>query len=209
MVYLLQTRISAALCYTVEELYSAILNRRVAPAMLYSADNPEMLRHLASIFQIRLYDANSDQNNPVQQISLPTTISESVYLQIPEPDDGSVSFNLMNLVQIGEWAISALNGFCTAPDDITLCKLLDAGTLAYPVAQWIEAEHENIVAAARQNYIRRFYSRYWYYTEKLFLPQCWFDSFLDKYFEEREKRRETILSENYNDFQTTRIAMGW
>ena len=209
MVYLLQTQISAALCYTIEELYSAISKRPVTSAILYSADNTETLRHLFSIYQLRLCDANSNQNNPVHQISLPTTISESVYLQAPESDDDSISFNLMNLVQIGEWAISALNGFCTAPDDITLCQLLDAGTLAYPVAQWIEAEHETIVTTARQNYIQRFYSRYWYNTEKLFLPQCWLDSFLDNYFAEREKRRETITNENYNDFQITRIAMGW
>ena len=116
---------------------------------------------------------------------------------------------LLKLVQIGEWAISALNGFCSAPDDITLCNFLDADTLAYPVAQWIEAEHQIIISTARQNYIRRFYSRYWYNTEKLFLPQCQLDSFLDKHFAEREKRRETITNENYNDFQTTRIAMGW
>ena len=66
----------------------------------------------------------------------------------------------MPLVQTGEWSISALNGFCTAAGDIELCQLLAGGALAYPVARWLESSHETAVIAARQNYVKRFYSTF-------------------------------------------------
>lgn len=208
MFYLLQTWQSVAFCSNVDELYSALSNRPIASAILHSADNFELLRHLAGISQHRLIECNSDEKNPIAQISLPTTVSETVCLQTQAVDD-SVSLNLMPLVQKGEWAISALNGFCTAPSDIELCQLLAGGALAYPMAQWLESSHETAVIAARQNYVKRFYSRYWYNAEQTFLPQCWLDFFQDRYFAEREKRREATLPEGYENFQITRIAMGW
>ena len=208
MFYLLQTPQSVAFCGTVDELYSALSNRPIASAMLQSADDFAPLRHLASISQHRLIECNSDEKNPIAQIALPSTVSETVCLQATSSDD-SVELNLMPLVQTGEWAISALNGFCTALGDIELCRLLAGGALAYPVAQWIESSHETVVIAARQNYVKRFYSRYWYNAEQTFLPQCWLEGFQDRYFDEREKRRAASLPEGYENFQLTRIAMGW
>lgn len=208
MFYLLQTPQSVAFCNTVDELYSALSNRPIASAMLHSSDNFEPLRHLAGISQHRFIECNSDEKNPITQISLPSTVAETVCLQAPVVDD-SVSLNLMPLVQTGEWAISALNGFCTAAGDIELCQLLAGGALAYPVARWLESSHETAVIAARQNYVKRFYSRYWYNAEQTFLPQCWLECFRDRYFEEREKRRAASLPEGYQNFQLTRIAMGW
>ena len=208
MVYLLQTPQSVAFCNTVDELYSALSNRPIASAMLHSSDNFEPLRHLAGISQHRIIECNANEKNPIAQISLPATVSEIVCLQAPVVDD-SVSLNLMPLVQTGEWAISALNGFCTAAGDIELCQLLAGGALAYPVARWFESSHETAVIAARQNCVKRFCSRFWYNAEQTFLPQCWLDCFQDRYFEEREKRREAALPEGYENFQLTRIAMGW
>ena len=158
MVYLLQTPQSVAFCGTVDELYSALSNRPIASAMLHSSDNFEPLRHLAGISQHRFIECNSDEKNPIAQISLPSTVAETVCLQAPVVDD-SVSLNLMPLVQTGEWAISALNGFCTALGDIELCRLLAGSALAYPMAQWLESSHETAVIVARQNYVKRFYSR--------------------------------------------------
>ena len=208
MVYLLQTPQSVAFCGTVDELYSALSNRLIASAMLHSSDKWDDLRHLAGISQHRFIECNSDEKNPIAQISLPSTIAETVCLQAPSSDD-SVELNLMPLVQTGEWAISALNGFCTAAGDIELCQLLAGGALAYPMAQWLESSHKTVVIAARQNYVKRFYYRYWYNAEQTFLPQCWLDCFQDRYFEEREKRREATLPEGYENFQLTRMAMGW
>lgn len=208
MVYLLQTPQSVGFCNTVDELYSALSNRPIASAMLYSSDKWDDLRHLAGISQHRFIECNSDEKNPIAQISLPSTISETVCLQAPLVDD-SVVLNLMPLVQTGAWAISALNGFCTAPGNIELCRLLAGGALAYTVARWLESSHETAVIAARQNYVKRFYSRYWYNAEQTFLPQCWLDCFQDRYFEEREKRRAASLPEEYQNFQLTRMVMGW
>ena len=208
MFYLLQTPQSVAFCDTVKKLYSALSNRPIASAMLHSSDEWDDLRHLAGISQHRLIECNSDEKNPIAQISLPTTVAETVCLQASSSDD-SVELNLMPLVQTGEWAISALNGFCTAPGDIELCQLLAGGALAYPVARWLESSHETVVIAARQNYVKRFYSRFWYNAEQTFLPQCWLEFFQDRYFEQREKRRAASIPEAYTDFQLTRIAMGW
>ncbi|MBQ6298246.1 MAG: hypothetical protein IJK81_11290 [Selenomonadaceae bacterium] len=176
--------------------------------MFYSSDKWDDLRHLAGISQHRFIECNGDEKNPIAQISLPTTVAETMCLQAPSSDD-SVELNLIPLVQTGEWAISTLNGFCTAPSDIELCQLLAGGALAYPVARWLESSHETAVIAARQNYVEKFYSRYWYNTEQTFLPQCWLDCFQDRCFAEREKRRAASLSESYTDFQLTRMAMGW
>ena len=185
MFYLLQTWQSVAFCSNVDELYSALSNRPIASATLHSSDNFEPLRHVAGISQHRFIECNADDKNPIAQISLPSTVSETVCLKTPVLDD-SVALNLMPLVQTGEWAISALNGFCTAPSDIELCKLLAGGALAYPMAQWLESSPETAVIAARQNYVKRFYSRFWYSAEQTFLPQCWLDCFQDRYFAERE-----------------------
>ena len=208
MVYLLQTRISVAFCRTVDEVYSALTNRPIPAAMLHTADDFETLRHLAGISQLRFCGNNTNEKNPVEQIAMPTTVAETVCLKAPE-NEATVSLNLMNLVQTGEWAVSALNGFCTASSDEELCRLLAGGELAYPVAQWLELANKNAVIAARQNYVKRFYSRYWYHAEQTFLPQCWLEFFHDRYFDEREKRRVASLSEAYQNFQMTRIAMGW
>ena len=61
MFYLLQTPQSVAFCGTIDELYSALSNRPLLSAMLYSADNWDDLRHLAGISQHRLIDCNADE----------------------------------------------------------------------------------------------------------------------------------------------------
>ena len=86
--------------------------------------------------------------------------------------------------------------------DITL-------SVVYLVARWIESSHETAVVAARQDYVKRFYLRFWYNAEQTFLSQCRSDCFQDRYFAELEKRRATSIPETYTDFQLTRIAMGW
>ena len=206
MVYLLQTENSVAFCRTLNELYLALSNRPVTTAILHTADDFDTLRHLAAISQNRFIECNNDEKNPIERIALPTTITETVCLQNSE---NSIAFDLTKFVQTGEWAVSALNGFCSAKNDIELCNLLAGGALAYPVARWFESSHENVVIAARQNYVKRFYSRYWYDAEQTFLPQCWLEHFEDRYFHEREKRRKASLPEGYEKFLFKQIAMGW
>ena len=101
MVYLLQTPQSVAFCNTVDELYSALSNRPIASAMLYSSDKWDDLRHLAGISQHRFIECNVDNKNPIAQISLPSTVAETVCLQAPVVDD-SVSLNLMPLESVGK-----------------------------------------------------------------------------------------------------------
>lgn len=206
MVYLLQTENSVAFCRTLNELYLALSNRPVTTAILHTADDFDTLRHLAAISQNRFIECNTDEKNPIERIALPTTITETVCLQNSE---NSIAFDLTKFVQTGEWAVSALNGFCSAKNDIELCNLLAGGALAYPVARWFESSHENVVIAARQNYVKRFYSRYWYDAEQTFLPQCWLERFQDRYFHEREKRRKASLPEGYEKFLLKQAAMGW
>lgn len=206
MVYLLQTENSVAFCRTLNELYLALSNRPVTTAILHTADDFDTLRHLAAISQNRFIECNTDEKNPIERIALPTTITETVCLQNSE---NSIAFDLTKFVQTGEWAVSALNGFCSAKNDIELCNLLAGGALAYPVARWFESSHENVVIAARQNYVKRFYSRYWYDAEQTFLPQCWLEYFEDRYFHEREKRRKASSPEGYEKFLLKQIAMGW
>ncbi len=206
MVYLLQTENSVAFCRTLNELYLALSNRPVTTAILHTADDFDTLRHLAAISQNRFIECNTDEKNPIERIALPTTITETVCLQNSE---NSIAFDLTKFVQTGEWAVSALNGFCSAKNDIELCNLLAGGALAYPVARWFESSHENVVIAARQNYVKRFYSRYWYDAEQTFLPQCWLEHFEDRYFHEREKRRKASLPEGYEKFLFKQIDMGW
>ena len=206
MVYLLQTENSVAFCRTLNELYLALSNRPVTTAILHTADDFDTLRHLAAISQNRFIECNTDEKNPIERIALPTTITETVCLQNSE---NSIAFDLTKFVQTGEWAVSALNGFCSAKNDIELCNLLAGGALAYPVARWFESSHENVVIAARQNYVKRFYSRYWYDAEQTFLPQCWLEHFQHRYFHEREKRRKASLPEGYEKFLFKQIDMGW
>lgn len=138
---------------------------------------------------------------------MPTTIAETVCLKAHE-NEATVSLNLMNLVQTGEWAISALNGFCTASSDEELCRLLAGGELAYPVAQWLELAHKNAVIAARQNYVKRFRGIGMTQSKLSCRNNSW-SFFYDRYFAEREKRRAASLPEGYQNFQMTRMDMGW
>ena len=209
MVYLIQTRLSVAFCCNVPEVYSALLHRPASAAMLYTADDFESLRHLAEISRLRLMSNNTDETKIVGQIALPKNISEPVCFKAFDQED-SLSLTISNLVQNGEWAISALNGFCTAADDKDLCQILAGESLSYPVAQWNESlNHENIVLAARQNYVKRFYVRYWYDAEQTFLPQRWLEQYQDRFFLERERRRAAFMPEAFQNFQRTRIELGW
>lgn len=204
MMYLLESKYNAAFCESVEKLYYALKYRLSREAIIVSSDNWEDLRHLAGIYRQRLCDINMDNNNPVPQIAIPNTVSETTCLQSTE---NTQALTTVNAYSDDEWAISALNGFCTADCDEMLCKLFASNELQYPMAQWTN-DHNSAVIVARNDYVRRFYSRYWYNAEQTFLPQYWLEFFRDPYFEEREQRLPWQSRECY-EFQLKRMTMGW
>lgn len=208
MMYLMESKYNVAFCASVEELYNALKYRLSREAIIVSSDKWEDLKYLAGIFRQRLCDINIDEDNPVPQIAIPTTVSETICLQSIENTQALATVNAYsNAYSEGEWAISALNGFCTADFDEMLCKLFVSNELKYPMAQWTN-DHVDAVIAARKDYVRRFYSRYWYDAEQTFLPQRWLEFFRDPYFEEREQRL-LWQSRAYYEFQLRRLTMGW
>ena len=208
LIYLIQTIYNIAFCYSVDELYEAMKYRLPREAILYSADNIEYLQYMANINQNRYCDRNSDEKNVIHAVAIPTVINETTCLQVNEVNNAAGT-NLVAYNQVGEWAVSGLNGFCTAKTDEDLCRILAGKTFAYPMAQWFPFSHNEVVGIARYNYVKRFYSRYWYSAEQTLLPQQWLEEFVDRYFEEREKRLETDQYEKFKKFQIARMNMGW
>ncbi|MBR1419556.1 MAG: hypothetical protein IJ575_00640 [Selenomonadaceae bacterium] len=208
MVYLINTRNNIAFCETIDDVYNALVHRSASFAKLYSADDFETLRSLAMISQFHDIDNNTTIESRIEAIQLPEAIVESTFLQAGE-NEKLTSFSLTQIDWSGEWAISALNGFCTAKNDFELCNFLAGGNLVYPVAIFLQCPHEHVVMAARRDYVKRFYSRYRYDAERSELPQQWLESFLDRFFEQREKRLQASMSESWRSFQMTRLAMGW
>lgn len=206
--YLLQTPVDIAFCDSIDELYPAVKYRLRREAILYSADNFEYLQSMANINQNCYCDKNSDENNVIQTFAIPAVISETTCLQVVGTNN-STGTNLVAYNQVGEWAVSSLNGFCTAMTDEDLCGILAGKTFAYPMAQWFPLPHEKVVYVARNNYVNRFYSRYWHNAEQTLLPQQLMEAFVDPYFEQREKRRETDQYEEFKKFQLVRMNMGW
>lgn len=204
---LIQTYYSVAFCDDIVKIYNALKNRPVKEARLYVADKWEYLNYLAQINQNRFCDVNTDEENIKSKLPLPAVIQPNTYLMQKNAKNFNDSMAIVSAQQ-GEWAISALNGFCTAATDNELCGLLEGGELKYPVAQYLLIPHENIVQAARQEYVRRFYSRYNHNVESLNLQQKDLEKFKDDYFEQREERLKQ-MSEEYRQFQQTRWAMGW
>ena len=232
MNYLLITCRNVAFCQNIDELYGALQHRHTPQAMLYTDDKWDSLLDMAKLWQSYQYDVQTDPNNPFFPIALPSTINKSTYLVSPQTQS-NVSVETNNYAQqyeypllalqrmennttslqnneqtLGEWAIFALNGFCTAKTDIDLCQLLAGESLVYPIAQFVLLPHEKVVIFARNNYVQRFYKRYHYDAEQTSLPHCWLEQFQDSYFQQREERR-TMFPEKYNTFQMKRMDMGW
>ena len=206
--YLLQTIHGPAFCYSIDDLYQAVKYRSSREAILYSADNIEYLQNMANINQNRYCDRNADENNVIHAIPIPTIINETTCLRVNGANN-SAGTNLVAYQQDGEWAVSGLNGFCTAKTNEDLCEILAGKTFAYPMAQWFPFPHEKAVTIARNNYVNRFYSRYWFLSEQTSLPQELIEEFVDRHFEEREKRLETDQYEEFKKFQIARMNMGW
>ena len=206
--YLLQTTDGVAFCDSVDELYRAVKYRSRREAILYSADNFEYLQSMANITQNYYCDRNPDENNVIPAFAIPEVISENTCLQVVGTNN-STGTNLVAYNQVGEWAVSGLNGFCTAMTDEDLCEILAGKTFAYPMAHWFPFHHEKVVTVVRNNYVKRFYSRYLCSAEQTLLPQQWLEAFVDPYFEQREKRRETAQYEEFKKFQLVRMNMGW
>lgn len=205
--YLLQNLSSVAICYNVNKLYLAVKKRYPQEAIIYSSDNTEDLLTQANINQNRYCDNNSNEEQVIQQIALPSVITETTCLQ----NNNVIKMNLVAFNQMGEWAISALNGFCTARTDEDLYRFLACEQLAYPMACWYPLQHKQVVMKARTAYVNRFYSRYWFNAEQPFLPQKWLENFKDDYFEEREERRNvaTKTYEAHRKFNEVRMDLGW
>ena len=208
LIYLIQTIYNIAFCYSVDALYQAMKYRSPREAILYSADKIEYLQYMANINQNRYCDRNSDEKNVIHAVAIPTVINETTCLQVNEVNNATGTY-LVAYQQAGEWAVSGLNGFCTAKTDEDLCRILAGKTFAYPMAQWFPFSHNEVVPIARDNYLKRFYYRYWYSAEQTLLPQQWFEEFVDPYFEQREKRREAEQYEEFKKFQLARANMGW
>ena len=208
--FLLITPKSVAICETVDELYWYLKKRPFPYGEVYTADNYPSLRHLANMKLQCYHDANSDEKNKVELLALPANITQSIAL-ISNHDSNVEKQDMVDYVPQGGWAVNALNGFFAATTDEELCGLLHSEDFIYPIAQWLNVTYEKLVWKARYEYVRRFYSRYFYSAECTILPQCWIEYFIDPYFNQREERRAQyqIISEDWRNFQEVKTKMSW
>ena len=196
-----------AFCLSTNHLYAALVNRAVPNAIVYSIDDWKEAKHLSEILQNTSIDTNTDESKPIYPIVLPNYITEELCLKSNAAEVCSMDIINLNVTSNAEWAISALNGFCTAGSDEELCQYLSTDDLKYPIAVWSD-DHESAVILARNSYVKRFYSRYFYDAEQTLIPQQWLDYFKDPYFEEREKRRD-YMSKEFIEFQKKKQEIGW
>lgn len=190
MKFLVISRFNIAFCEDVFKLSSALEHRAEAEAMVYvGGEDWEPLLAMARIGQHRLFENHSEETTSWSMMALPPVITGSLCLTQKSKQMALVALDK----PFGEWAISALNGFCTAASDAELCGILQGGSMVFPIARWMP-DHNSAVVAARSNYIKRFYDRYDARYEQTGLEQCWCDWFHDPFFEEREKRRSTQIN---------------
>lgn len=208
--FLLLTPQSVAICETVDELYWALKKRSRPYGEVYTADNYHPLQHLANIKLQCYHDTNSDEKNKVDLLALPANITQSIAL-VSNHDSTVENQDMVAYVSQGGWAVNALNGFYAATTDEELCGRLYEENFLYPVAQWLNGTYEQLVWKARYEYVRRFYSRYFYNAECTILPQCWIEYFIDPYFKQREDRRAQyqVSSEDWRNFQEVKTKMSW
>lgn len=189
MKYLLISKSNIAFCDDVFKLRSALEHRSEAESMVYAGgEDWEPLLAMARIGQQRLFDNHTDENLPWNMIALPPVIPGNLCLTQKKEQMPLVALDKPS----GEWAISALNGFCTAASDAELCGFLQGGSMVFPIARWMP-DHNSAVVAARSSYIKRFYDRYDARYEQTGLEQCWREWFHDSYFDERENRRASQM----------------
>ena len=206
--FLLQTPCSIAISDNVDDLYANLKNRPAPYGEAYTADDYSALQFIANIRQQYYCDINSNEKNKVEPLALPPNLSQPI--AIMTNSYSSVENNSMVAYQSqGGWAVHALNGFTVVVDDEGLCGLLYAEHLCYPVAQWLNLPYEQLVIRARQEYVRRFYSRYFYDAEWTLLPQCWIEFFIDPYFNQREERRKNSQSNEWIKFKDVVKEMSW
>lgn len=211
MKYLLQTPQSVSFCETVDELYWRLNKRPVLRGLIYTADDYSDLKYLANVNQQYYCDTNSDEQNKVELLALPEAVTQPISLANNPYVGASENISIVNYRPQGGWAINALNGFAVANTDECLCGLLNDNIFFYPIAEWLNWPYELLVTKARQDYVRRFYSRYFYNAECTFLPQQWLEYFVDPHFDQREERRiqYKVSCEDFRHFQEVKNTMSW
>ena len=187
MHYLMVGLWNVAFCENAVELRNALAYRQKPECMVYGSDDWAELQQQALIGQRRLFDNYTDTANPIEPMQLPSVITEPVYLEY-EASMRALTFSIAS----GSWAISGINGFCTADSDEDLCALLAGETIVYPISMWCP-NHAAAIIAARNNYTRRFYLRYDARVEHTNIPQKPLEFFQDAYYETREKRRKAMI----------------
>ena len=202
-VFLIYSPRNIAFCTSTQDVARALINRTDDDCIIYIGENYDDLQQCYAILMSRSLNQNVDQSKKLEYLALPNKITEPTFLTYAPNNLPMV----MRKYQEDDWAISALNGFCTATSTIELCKLFEASDLIYPIATWTP-NHESAISLARNNYVNRFCQRYNPQYERLCLPQTRLEYFQDKYFYEREKRLQARIEE-VKKWQYTMFCYGW
>lgn len=192
-----------AFCDNIQMLARALINRSDAECVIYSGETYAELLQLAYMIISESINKNTNTAKHLEQMALPANITEPTFLTYTPPNLPTVT----RTNQCEDWAISALNGFCTASSTRDLCRLFEGNGLIYPIAIWTD-NHETAIMMARNNYVNRFCQRYNPQYERLDLPQIQIEYFQDKYFYEREKRLQVRIEETKR-WQQTMFRYGW
>lgn len=186
MKYLIIGRMNLCFCDTVQHLGQALYYRNEAECRVVVSDDWDSLLGASRIGYQRLLDCSTDKSIP--HIALPSVVTEPLFLEYASAGT-LMPVKYTNVGEIGVWGISALNGYCIAKSIEEFCQIIDGNEMVYPIAQWF-SDIQEAVMASRNNYVRRFYTRYNPQIEQTNMPQQYLEYFNDPFFSEREKRRE-------------------
>lgn len=190
MKYLVLGEYNIAFCEGISELATALHYRQSLDCRVVVSEDWDSLLGMAQVGQQRQIDCCIDKS--LVHMGLPPVVTGPVALV--NPAGTALPTVAAEGTEVGAWGISALNGFCVVKSIAELCQLMAGEMMVYPIAQWF-GSIEVAVAAARNHYTGRFYSRYMTPAEITGLPQMYLEYFVDPYFDEREKRREAQIKQ--------------
>lgn len=198
MNYAMVSSESLAICENETNLWYCLHGRKNYHCMVYAMPDQFKLQQLLQQKYPSFFYSNNAGLGSIA-LKVPTPLKgNNGYYSLHNPSqliEGSIqhpvtNYNLsptLQIIDMGFWSISGLNGYYIANSINELINVFLSNSLTMPLAIWC---YDSFQAhwTVRQEYVRRFYQRYSADVENILLPPELTSNYLDSSFDQREER---------------------
>lgn len=188
-----------AVLETAEELWRALVYRKRFECLIFASSDKNVLCRLVGQKYVPFYYKNILVEGAVARLGVPVDCSTYYALEYDYQEADfikNINFNSIARSYVtptsydsGSWAVSGLNGFCTAKDIVEVISILKSNILKAPIAIWCEDFSMGVIKA-REDYVKRFYQRYDFRYESFSWIPIDEVCYIDELYDQREQRRQ-------------------